>query len=252
MSCCTAGKVPIRGPQSTPGRSGIAPQVGQALQRAFQRGLEIRAADIHDMQERKDGIYVQLTLRPDLLRTWDGQRFQVHPGPLTALGEHHREEQLHQPASLRRRHGRSQRKAACRGTRAPLPSTGAPTSCATTAFPAYRENDPRKQLRHPNLPFRLSDSDDVPGSSGCLVQAIETSLPPRMQRPCKPLARGPAKSVSTLATMREIEAIFETLTQRGSASSHSAATMSASVSRRDMRTARPSSHQTCGTRPSEL
>ena len=75
MSCCTAGKVPIRGPQSTPGRSGIAPQVGQALQRAFQRGLEIRAADIHDMQERKDGIYVQLTRRETDDRVNDLVRF---------------------------------------------------------------------------------------------------------------------------------------------------------------------------------
>ena len=42
---------------------GIAPNVGKAIERAVARGLEIWAADIHDMEERPDGIYVQLTRR---------------------------------------------------------------------------------------------------------------------------------------------------------------------------------------------
>lgn len=42
---------------------GIAPNVGKAMDRAFSRGLEIWAADIHDMEERPDGIHVHLTRR---------------------------------------------------------------------------------------------------------------------------------------------------------------------------------------------
>jgi uncharacterized NAD(P)/FAD-binding protein YdhS len=42
---------------------GIAPNVGKAMERAFARGLEIWASDIHDMEERPDGIYVHLTRR---------------------------------------------------------------------------------------------------------------------------------------------------------------------------------------------
>jgi len=40
---------------------GIAPKVGAALDRAFARGLEMWATNIHDMEERPDGIYVDLT-----------------------------------------------------------------------------------------------------------------------------------------------------------------------------------------------
>ncbi len=40
---------------------GIAPNVGKALDRAAARGLETWAVDIHDMEERPDGIYIDLT-----------------------------------------------------------------------------------------------------------------------------------------------------------------------------------------------
>ena len=60
---------------------GIAPNVGKAMDRAFARGLEIWAADIHDMEERPDGIYVHLTRRETSPGTREVVRFdRVYSG----------------------------------------------------------------------------------------------------------------------------------------------------------------------------
>jgi len=60
---------------------GIAPKVGKAMDRAFARGLEIWAADIHDMEERPDGVHVQLTRRETSAGSTETVRFdRVYSG----------------------------------------------------------------------------------------------------------------------------------------------------------------------------
>ena len=47
--------------QTNTRRIGVAPKVGEAIDRAVARGMETWAGDIHRMEEKPDGIYVTLT-----------------------------------------------------------------------------------------------------------------------------------------------------------------------------------------------
>jgi hypothetical protein len=47
--------------QANTRRIGIAPKVGEAIKRAENRGMETWSGDIHKMEEKPDGIYVEMT-----------------------------------------------------------------------------------------------------------------------------------------------------------------------------------------------